>query len=370
MKTAKQSTSTTPYSYGRPIHNRDIGLKILCNPQEANIDIVAIHGIGAHPDDTWCTSAASKGADPGYVNWLSDPRMLPLAVPTARIMRYGYKSRWFGGETIRQDVTTVADRLLVALSLKRDDYENRPLLFIAHGFGGLVVLRALLKDKHFMESKIYQTTVGLVFFGTPFRGADLTQTELIQAAQDEYEDVDSRILRITEPNDEVLLQLVQDFMTVRARSKMAAELVCFYEQVPCDVMALLGKEGKKAIRVGESSGCLDGAQRYSMPRTHFDINKFSDPEEEDYELVKSEILRIVKKAPSLLASGSQSMLGYRTLAQSSSDKNSDIQTKAGSGNACRVIGLRAEVKQLQGSPLNLLELANGFSVPAIPTNTS
>ena len=82
---------------------------------KANISsIVAIHGIGAHPDDTWSKNVGTK-EDPRYVNWLSDLQMLPAAVPDVRILRYGYESAWFGQDAMRQRVSGVARRLLLSL---------------------------------------------------------------------------------------------------------------------------------------------------------------------------------------------------------------------------------------------------------------
>ncbi len=46
--------------------------------------------------------------------------MLPAAVPNARIMRFGYKSNWFGPDTIRHSPRTVADRLLTVLKQERE----------------------------------------------------------------------------------------------------------------------------------------------------------------------------------------------------------------------------------------------------------
>ena len=76
--------------------------------------IVAIHGIGAHPDDTWSKNIGSAES-PKYVNWLADPKMLPSVVPDARILRYGYESAWFGRAEMRQQVSAVAQRLLLTL---------------------------------------------------------------------------------------------------------------------------------------------------------------------------------------------------------------------------------------------------------------
>jgi len=46
--------------------------------------------------------------------------MLPAVAPSARIMRYGYQSQWFGDGATRQKASTVAQRLLLALRRKRE----------------------------------------------------------------------------------------------------------------------------------------------------------------------------------------------------------------------------------------------------------
>jgi hypothetical protein len=91
----------------------------------------------------------------------------------------------------------------------------------------------------------------MIFLGTPFRGAPgLTQAEMIQAAEALYRDtVHEEILRILDPGDELLLEMVHVFEKIRARSLSKAQIACFFEQKPCNVKAILGKEEK---RVGSS----------------------------------------------------------------------------------------------------------------------
>ncbi len=72
--------------------------------------IVAVHGIGAHPDDTWVT----KG-----VNWLQDEAMLPKTIPNARILRFGYNSRWFGEDAVKARLQSIAKSLLAYLREER-----------------------------------------------------------------------------------------------------------------------------------------------------------------------------------------------------------------------------------------------------------
>jgi hypothetical protein len=45
--------------------------------------------------------------------------MLPDALPTARILRFGYDSQWFGDNAIKQRLSTVAESLLHSLQSER-----------------------------------------------------------------------------------------------------------------------------------------------------------------------------------------------------------------------------------------------------------
>jgi hypothetical protein len=125
---------------GRLVTNDDTGLKVLREaPAEAEAaqiieyvhflcllaqtysdppSIVAVHGLGAHPDDSWCRNVGTRES-PRWVNWLEEESMLPVVAPNARIMRYGYQSQWFGKEAMQQSAFTVAERLLRALKRKR-----------------------------------------------------------------------------------------------------------------------------------------------------------------------------------------------------------------------------------------------------------
>ena len=60
---------------------------------------------------TWMFRIATHVA----LNWLRDEKMLPQAVPQARIMRFGYESQWLGREAIQQRLPLVVDQLLRSL---------------------------------------------------------------------------------------------------------------------------------------------------------------------------------------------------------------------------------------------------------------
>lgn len=64
-------------------------------------------------------------------------------------------------------------------------------------------------------------------------------------------------------------------------------------------------DGKKSFAVSESSGCLDSAQKIPLQRTHFDMNRFGGPTDEEYQTVCGVITDMVDAAPGLYLARSQ-----------------------------------------------------------------
>ena len=173
-------------------------------------------------------------------------------------MRYGYESQWFGKEVISQKVSAVAHRLLLALCRERKVWDFcarrgtavklRPILFIAHCFGGLVVLKALLDAQHDDKDYlgIFTSTTGLVFLGTPFRGAPgMSSVEMLAAARQEYQEdeIQPDILKILQPGNEFLQDIVDRFGKMRKQANKA-QIACFYELKPSNVGKMVGRQDR------------------------------------------------------------------------------------------------------------------------------
>ena len=59
--------------------------------------------------------------------------------------------------------------------------------------------------------------------------------------------------------------------------------------------------------MSESSGCLDlsgGTSKFSLSRTHFDINKFGRPTEEDFETVRDVVEKMIRASYRPVLAGS------------------------------------------------------------------
>ena len=106
-------------------------------------------------------------------------------------------------------------------------------------------------------SGIFKSTTGMVFFGTPFRGAGgLNQAEMIRAAQSHYaeDQVQGEVLNILSPGNESLIDLTTYFFETR-RGEGKAHIACFFEQKSSNVGAIL-----RGSRIQVSRGDLDGAR--------------------------------------------------------------------------------------------------------------
>jgi pimeloyl-ACP methyl ester carboxylesterase len=101
--------------------------------------------------------------------------MLPDAVPHARIMVFQYSTTTASlGQNVEvsEILAQIAQELLDDLGEKRQDAAGRPIIFIGHSFGGVVIERALVLAGEEEWKDILDSTIGLVFLGTPFRGSE------------------------------------------------------------------------------------------------------------------------------------------------------------------------------------------------------
>jgi hypothetical protein len=113
-----------------------------------------------HAWDTWRSPVGSGGR-----LWLRDD--LPYDISDARIFLYEYNSTAVYGKD-RGTFIDKANELLEAIRTKRDGGDTRPILFLSHSVGGLLVKQALINAHNNRKySSIKAATKGLAFFATP-----------------------------------------------------------------------------------------------------------------------------------------------------------------------------------------------------------
>jgi hypothetical protein len=127
------------------------------------VDIIAVHGIDGDAYNTWTH-------ENGYF-WLRDA--VPEAFPGARVYSYGYPANIFMSlETGGFDDFARGLLLEISLERKSKELQRRPIIFICHSMGGIVVKQAInitVIDKEY--EKLRTALVGIMFMATPHRGA-------------------------------------------------------------------------------------------------------------------------------------------------------------------------------------------------------
>ena len=97
-----------------------------------SFSIVAIHGLGPYPGDTYARND-------GKVQWLQD--MVPK-IPKARIFTYGYDAGMVWSDSTGLATATARD-LLERLAYIRKDCPERPIVFVADKLGGTIVKKVI-----------------------------------------------------------------------------------------------------------------------------------------------------------------------------------------------------------------------------------
>lgn len=97
-----------------------------------SISIVAVHGLNGHREKTWTAK--------NNILWLRD--LLPHQIPNARIFSWGYDANTHSVSAVSTQLVYDHARTLISdLCLKRrlTSTQRRPIIFVCHSLGGLVV---------------------------------------------------------------------------------------------------------------------------------------------------------------------------------------------------------------------------------------
>jgi pimeloyl-ACP methyl ester carboxylesterase len=151
-----------------------LGLQLLCDASDSNGDIIFVHGLGGTVMRTW---SWKKNVAYFWPAWLADePELYSF-----RIFSFGYNSNPRGGGT-NLNITDFAKDLLLSMltfsgGIDEIPLGSRAIMFVTHSMGGLVVKKAYILGKHDKQySSIVAQIYGIVFLGTPHRGARYAKT--------------------------------------------------------------------------------------------------------------------------------------------------------------------------------------------------
>ncbi|KAG2554250.1 uncharacterized protein LOC120647062 isoform X2 [Panicum virgatum] len=146
------------------------------------MDVVFVHGLRGGPFNSWrIADDKSSTTKAGLVESIDEdagkegtcwPReWLAADFPQARFFTVKYKTnltQWTGASLPLQEVSSMLLRKMVAAGIG-----NRPVIFVTHSMGGLVVKQLLYQAKLNNYDNFLNNTVGLVFYSCPHFGSKL-----------------------------------------------------------------------------------------------------------------------------------------------------------------------------------------------------
>ncbi|KAK3190887.1 hypothetical protein K4F52_003204 [Lecanicillium sp. MT-2017a] len=210
-----------------------------------------------------------------------------------RVLLFGYNSN-VAFETSILGVREQAENLLNRLKLKRRDAPDRPIAFVAHSLGGIVVKQALVETKlNATYEAIGASTCGLVFFGTPHQGGKKTGLGDIAATLTRAvrQDVTNSFMESLK-EDRLFSNALNDNFKHQLEDRY---IISFYETKPYKKHGLkLGLiVDKKSATLG-----LPGTRETSigLDSDHDGICKFSSATDDMYEQVSGNIIDLVERA--------------------------------------------------------------------------
>jgi protein SERAC1 len=158
--------------------------------------------------------------------WLCDS--LPSEIPGTRIVIYGYDAQLYGSHTF-QDLEALASLLRIDLQAlatrESSDVQPRtkPLVFVAHSLGGLLVKEAMIQMKHDKNSQVLLDSIyGALFFGVPNEGMEISSLIPMVKGQP-----NQALLHSLGKESQILRNQCREFP--KAFGYPDSEIVCFYE---------------------------------------------------------------------------------------------------------------------------------------------
>ncbi|TGO50223.1 hypothetical protein BCON_0188g00030 [Botryotinia convoluta] len=265
-----------------------------------SVDIIIVPGLqGA------ATAGSSENEKGPERLWLYD--LLPKSLPTARIFNFGYQSDAISLVNSRGSViSTYAENLLESLTAFRVPHQEaslflsrvaplRPIVFLAHSLGGLVVQKALIVASTGDRADFFsikRSTSAILFFATPHHTDHkgifniLRYFSGVRRCQGSSEDFicKSQFQRNLDDTSAQLRQIQENFEHLRLQQSFKFSIDSFFEELPVANFGLV-VNGTSSL-----SGFSDSILLHS---DHNTICKFTSVGEPNFKRVLATLKRIL-----------------------------------------------------------------------------
>jgi hypothetical protein len=229
--------------------------------------------------------------------------LLGAKFPHARVITYGYDAdvvKLFS----RVEKGTIFDRskaMIQAVHRIRRDHYQRPLIFVAHSLGGILVKDGLCWAKGqagfsaVKVNEVYSATKGVIFLGTPHRGASgqfaTVGEQLRRLVKIAGHDSDPHLISGLKSDSEGLTRISENFHLLADDKTFL--IFSFVETRPLSNFKGMG------LVVDSNSGYMGLAreEKDTIPEAdHKEMVRFSHKEEEGYKRIESAVGHCVDHA--------------------------------------------------------------------------
>jgi len=243
----------------------------VCGVDEPLLDVLFVHGITGDPKDTWVSGKTNE-------YW---PTWLCTDLPGVAVYSLGYPASLFEKWAKKEmDLFERAGNALEYMAAK--GIGNRPLAFIAHSLGGLLVKQIIRKscdaeDEHWKQ--VCQATRLVVFLATPHSGSSLAS--VLKTALPRFS---SRHIDLLSNDLGILTDINQHYRSF-ANGRADVSTVAYYEKYKTAASVLV-------VSKESSDPGVAGTTPVAMDKDHVTICKPRDKED----LVYLGIRRHLEKA--------------------------------------------------------------------------
>lgn len=249
-----------------------VGLSLVHNPDNAQVDLIFVHGLGGSSLKTWSWQRDPVNFWPA---WLKDE----ITLPDLRVFTFGYTANILGPDN-SMSILDFAKDLLNRIQGYHDDevpIGHRPIVFVAHSMGGLVVKKAYIIGRHDTHyGEMLAQVRGIMFLSTPHRGSASASTlkTLLSATLGK----DKTYISELKNNSTSIEDLNEQFRGACEH----LQLVSIYETKPTKIAT-----GIKRTIVDKDSGRLDYPKEISSPlhADHHTVCKFESTTDQNYIVV-------------------------------------------------------------------------------------
>ncbi|KAH0045052.1 hypothetical protein KCU78_g285, partial [Aureobasidium melanogenum] len=304
----------------------------------SGLNIVFVHGLRGHPQDTWTAAAlataatpasASNGSDsttkkpkglkslfkrrtagslshgaeqdqgpsagppsssPSHTTVFWPEEYLAADIPQACVWTYGYNADVIGGLFQANNKNSISQHGRdLSVRLEREIDNEEPLAFVVHSLGGII-----LKDAIRRSEMVRDRTRLIIFLGTPHRGSAYANWGQIASnlARLALQDSNKRLLESLEVNSEVLDNIHEEFKTIVFERTM--KIHTFQES-----RGITGMKGLNEKVVDDFSSKLDLPRTLetvkSIDANHMQMARYSSRNDQGYRAISGVLKTFVRQ---------------------------------------------------------------------------